>query len=155
MPAPIPAFAPVDIPAGTSDVVGISGLELDDVGASLTVDMNADVAEVIDADVSDVADAVVEVDLSTNTVPTTAYSVAFRSHVAQTFGLDGRTLNLPTPLLQQFGLWSQQKEVSLFVTLEHEIKSVPPVSAPLSRISIAVQSQGIALLTQTKHGTLR
>jgi hypothetical protein len=121
----------VDIPAGPSDDADVSSAELDVVVASLAVVIAVDVADVTKGDTSEVADAVVEVDSLMNTVPTTAYSVAFRSHVAQTFGLDGRTLNLPTPLLQQPGLWSQQNDVSLPVTLEHEIKSVPPLSAPL------------------------
>ncbi|GKU17943.1 unnamed protein product [Fusarium langsethiae] len=102
-PAPIPAFAPVDIPGGSSDDAGVSDAELD-TDASLAVMAYADVADVTEYDPSKIADGAVEVDSSMNTVPTTAYSVAFRSHVAHTFGLDGRTANLPTPLLQQPGL---------------------------------------------------
>ncbi|QPC70170.1 hypothetical protein HYE68_000922 [Fusarium pseudograminearum] len=101
MPAPIPAFAPVDIPAGSSDDAGVSDAELDDGDVSLVVVACVDVATVTEEDVSEITNAVVDVDSSVNTVPTTVYSFAFRFHVAHTFGLDGRTANLPTPLLQQ------------------------------------------------------
>lgn len=78
-------------------------------------------------------DEVKEVGLPVNMVPTTMYWLAALSHVAQLSGSDGSTLNLPTPLLQQLALWSQQYDVSVFVTFEQDIKSVPPVSAPSSR----------------------
>ncbi|CAF3432643.1 unnamed protein product [Fusarium graminearum] len=101
IPAPIPAFEPVDIPAGSSEDAGVSDAELDDADASLVVVACVDVATVTEEDVSEVTNAVVDVDSSVNIVPTTVYSFAFRFHVAHTFGLDGRTANLPTPLLQQ------------------------------------------------------
>jgi hypothetical protein len=101
-PAPIPAFALVDIPAGSSADAGVLDAELD-ADASLVVVTYVD-ADVTKDDASEVAGAGVEVASSMNTVPTTVYLVALRSHVAHTFGLDGRTANLPTPLLQQPGL---------------------------------------------------
>lgn len=104
-PAPIPPFAPVESPAGVSDGSRVSGTELDGIDASLVVVKEADAVEDV---TSVVVDAVSVVDWPLNIVPTTSYRVAFRFHVAQTSGSDGSTLNLPTPLLQQLVLWSQQ-----------------------------------------------
>lgn len=91
----------MDIPVGSSDDTGVSDAEPDDADASLAVVACVDVATLAEEDVSEVTNAVVEVDSPVNTVPTTVYSFSFRFHVAHTFGLDGRTANLPTPLLQQ------------------------------------------------------
>ena len=55
---------------------------------------------------------------------------ASASHTANTWGFDGRTSNLPTPVSQQDVVWSQQYEVSVLVTLLHDMRSVPPVFAP-------------------------
>jgi hypothetical protein len=51
-----------------------------------------------------VASAVEDAGSPVYIVPTTRYSVACRFHVAQGFGFEGYTLNLPTPLSQQFAL---------------------------------------------------
>lgn len=131
-PAPIPALAPVESPEGVSDGADVFSAELIGADVSLVVVPGADIEVVVDGILVVVAGAVVDLGSVSNTVPTTAYSVAFRSQVAQISGSDGSTLNLPTPLLQQFGLWSQQYDVSLSVTFEQDIKSVPPVSAPSS-----------------------
>ncbi|KAJ4259628.1 hypothetical protein NW762_007558 [Fusarium torreyae] len=129
-PAPIPALAPVESPGVTSDESDVSDPEVIEVNASLVTVGDVDFVVVVDDPAVSVAAAAVNVDSSLNIVPTTVYSVALRSHVAQIPGLDGSTWNLPTPLLQQSGLWSQQYDVSLFVTFEHDTRSVPPVSAP-------------------------
>lgn len=63
-------------------------------------------------------------------LPTTTYSSLARFHAAHTSGLEGSTWKRPTPVSQQNSLWLQQYDVSVLVTLEHEMRSVPPVSAP-------------------------
>lgn len=128
-PAPMPAFAPVDSPGDVSGKSDCSGDESVGSAAAFVVAV-VDVAVVVEVDVEvDVDIADVDVGLDSNMVPTTANRVASRSHEAQMSGSEGWTLNRPTPLLQQFGLWSQQYDVSLFVTFSHDIRSVPPVSA--------------------------
>jgi hypothetical protein len=53
------------------------------------------------------------------------------SHDAQARGFDGNTLKRATPSSQQWARWpSQQKEVSVLVTLEQEMRSCPPRIAP-------------------------
>lgn len=83
--------------------------------------------EVVEADVAlDVDDSVG----SSVMVLTTTNWLDSRFQVAQTSGSEGRTSKRPTPLLQQFVAWSQQYDVSMPVTFEQEIRSVPPLLAP-------------------------
>ena len=63
-------------------------------------------------------------------VTTSMNRVRVSSHVAVGIGLEGSTENRPTPLSQQLIVPSQQYDISSLVTLEHDIKSVPPVDAP-------------------------
>lgn len=114
----MPAFAPLDRPEDWSLWLG-----LEFVGAALVVVVVLVVALV---------GALVAVDgAPVNTVPTTLYTVAPLSHVAHFCGFFGKTLNRPAPELQQPFVWSQQYDVSVLVTLEQDIRSVPPVSAPI------------------------
>lgn len=88
-------------------------------------------AEAVEAEVvrAEVAVAVDE-DALVEDVLTVMYLLEATFHDAQVPAREGKTSNLATPLSQQLAAWSQQKEVSVFVTLEHDIKSVPPVTAP-------------------------
>lgn len=63
----------------------------------------------------------------------TTYLVEASLQVAEVVGLDGSTEKRPTPVSQQSVVWSQQYDVSVFVTFEHDIRSVPPVEAPRHR----------------------
>lgn len=136
-PTPIPAWAAVDNPAGVSVEVGTLDSSVDGSFVMVVV-----ASAVRDVDVSVVvAASLVDFGFPSYMVPTTIYRVDCRFHVAHTSGSDGRTLNLPTPLLQQLALWSQQYDVSVFVTLEQDIKSVPPVSAPRQNEAQPVDDQ--------------
>lgn len=73
MPAPIPAFAPVESPEGASDDSVVFGIELEDIDVSLAEVTDADAVHVADDMIVVVADALVEVDSSLKTVPTTTY----------------------------------------------------------------------------------
>ena len=88
------------------------------------------VAAVVDVVLAGALDVLVG--LPVYTVPTTRYELASLFHVANTSGSLGRTLKRPAPESQQPFVWSQQNELSAFVTLEQDIRSVPPVSAPIS-----------------------
>jgi hypothetical protein len=62
---------------------------------------------------------------------TVIYAEALLSQVARTWGFEGKTSKRPTPSSQQKARRpSQQKEVSVLVTLEHEMRSCPPALAP-------------------------
>lgn len=76
----------------------------------------------MDSRAEDVDDALVD-------VGTVMYWLDALFQVATTCGSDGKTSKRPTPLLQQFTVWSQQYDVSIPVTLEQEMRSVPPVLA--------------------------
>jgi hypothetical protein len=73
MPAPIPAFAPVESPEGASDDSVVFGIELEVIADSLAEVIDADVVYVADDIIVAVADALLEVDSSLKIVPTTAY----------------------------------------------------------------------------------
>lgn len=63
------------------------------------------------------------------------------SHRAKTCGLDGSTSNRAMPSSQQKGReWSQQKDVSVLVTLEQDMRSVPPVLAPRSHVNVSIDT---------------
>lgn len=89
----------------------------------------------------DVASPVVAAAWTTN-------SDASASHTAQTRGFDGRTSNLPTPVSQQDVVWSQQYEVSVLVTLLHDMRSVPPVFAPFFFGSLVSYTPSLPSITQ-------
>lgn len=131
-PTPMPAFAPLDRPEDWSLWLG-----LEFVGAALVVVVVLVVALV---------GALVVVDgAPVNTVPTTLYTVAPLSHVAHFCGFFGKTLNRPAPELQQPFVWSQQYDVSVLVTLEQDIRSVPPVSALRQKLAHSGEFQFLSL----------
>lgn len=86
-------------------------------------------AEVVEATVVEVAVAVDE-DAFVEDALTVMYLLEATFHDAQVPACEGKTSNLATPPSQQLAARSQQKEVSVLVTLEHDIKSCPPVTAP-------------------------
>jgi hypothetical protein len=51
------------------------------------------------------------------------------SQVAHGSGFDGSNSNRPLPVLQQLAVWSQQKDVSVFVTLPQDTMSGPILGA--------------------------
>jgi hypothetical protein len=78
----------------------------------------AEASLVLEAEADDVVDRGV----------TTTYCLDSEFNSAQVLGFDGRTSNRPTPPSQQFGISSQQNDVSRPVTLEQETRSWPTLS---------------------------
>lgn len=128
-PTPMPAFAPVERPE-SEESGSLVGCDVDDSVGELEVGFPvAVVGSSVDDVPVDVAD---EVELLDELVRcgTRVNWFSLLSNRAAICGLDGKTSNRPTPSSQQKARYpSQQYEVSLCVTLEHETRSVPPVCA--------------------------
>lgn len=133
MPAPMPACAARGRAEDSDDWNGVLASELvDEVGADWVWSLS-------EVSVGGVVGKVVLAPVTTGSPSaevvfrlwTTTKCAALLSHVAQACGFEGNTLNRATPSSQQNARWpSQQKEVSVLVTLEQEMRSCPPRIAP-------------------------
>lgn len=110
-------------------------LVVDEVGAEVAAVTKLEVE--VESAALDVLGVVVGTDevlvFSEKSVPTTTKRFSLTLKVAHGSGFSGIISNRPTPLSQQFFMWSQQYDVPSSVTCAHDIRSVPPAAAPRQR----------------------